>query len=776
MGLRFSRRGLMLSACAAALAGFAHAASSSARATPFPLASVRLKPSIFRDAVDANRAYLMSLEPDRLLHTFRKNASLQPKGARYGGWEARGIAGHTLGHYLSACSLLFAQTGDEQARRRVRYIVGELAECQRAHGDAYVGGTTVERDGEEVDGKIVYEEIRGGEIDSNPFGLNGGWVPLYSWHKVHAGLLDANKHCDDAEALAVARGMGDYMVDVFANLDDAQMQRVLACEHGGINESFAELHVRTGDERFLNLARRFYHRAVLDPLIAQRDQLQGLHANTQIPKVIGLARLHEITGDTNYAAGAQFFWDAVVRHHSFVIGGNSEREFFSAPDVTASLLSDRTCEACNTYNMLRLTRHLWSWRQDGAYFDYYERAHLNHIMAHQHPETGMKVYFMPMTVGGRRQYSTPESLFWCCVGSGMESHAKHGESIYGKTPDTLFVNLFIPSSLDWAERGARFELDTGYPHAEAIDLTLAALERPQRFGVAMRLPAWCAAPTLALNGRRVAFVRRDGYAVLRRRWRRADRLTLTLPMTVRTEAAPDDPRTLALLSGPLVLSADLGPASQLLSTPAPALHEGDPLAALHRVEGEPHAFTLDARPAPLTLRPYFALYDRRTAPYLQRLSDTEWIGRETAFEAAQTQRVALDTRTVDRIALGESASETAHNYRARNDDLFSAESVRGRQAAWGVGNYFEADLAVAPGPLVLFAQYWGQEIDKNFEIKVDGRVLAQERRPGPAQRAFVLQEYPLPPALTRGKRTITVRFETRGTDALVYDLRVLRQV
>jgi uncharacterized protein len=773
-----SRRLLLQGASLAALAwpvSVSAEETAPAFADSFPLAAVRLKPSIFLDAVNANRAYLLSLEPDRFLHNFRVSAGLAPKAPRYGGWEDRGIAGHSLGHYLSACSLTHAQTGDADTRARAAYIVAELAACQRAHGDGYVGGTTVERDGRELDGKIVFEEIRRGEIHAGPFDVNGGWVPLYTWHKVHAGLLAAHQHCGDAAALDVARGLSDYLIGVFAGLDDSQVQSLLAAEHGGLNETYAEMFARTGDERYRDMAERIRHRAVLDPLAEERDALAGLHANTQIPKVIGLARLYEVTGEEAHARAARFFWEHVTEHHSYVIGGNSEREHFAAPDVAAPLLTDRTCEACNTYNMLKLTRHLWRWRQDGAYFDYFERAHLNHIMAHQHPETGMFAYFMPMTPGGRRQYSTPTETFWCCVGSGMESHAKHGESIYGRRGDTLYVNLFAPSSLDWTERGARFELDTNYPNEATIRFRVVEAGRGGRFAIALRLPGWCAAARLSLNGREARFDRRDGYAIVRRGWRDGDELALSLPMAARAAPAPDDADTLAFLSGPLVLAADLGPAHEALKAALPALGDGDALAGLERDEAAgAHVYRLAARGSRLTLRPFYGLYDRRSAPYLRRLDDQQWAAEEAAFAEAERARAALAARTIDCIRLGETESEAAHDYTANQADLMSYQRVGGREAWWGAGHYLDWAMAVSPGVLSLRALYWGEEIDKDFDISVDGVVIARERRAGPPVRDFVAREYPIPANLVRGKASVRVRFTTRGSDAPVYEARMVR--
>lgn len=767
-----SRRALMIAAAGIALApSFAHA-SEETRAEMFPLSAVRLAPSIYLDAVNTNRTYLLSLDPDRLLHNFRKGAGLTPKGDLYGGWEARGIAGHILGHYLSACSLMFAQTGDEQVGARVRYIVAELAACQAAHGDGYVGGTTVERDGAIVDGKVVYEELRRGDVRTGPFDVNGGWVPIYTWHKVHAGLLDAHRHCGNAQALTVAVGLSDHLIGCIGGFDDATMQRFLAAEHGGVNETFAEMYARTGERRYLEMAERLRHRAVLDPLAAEVEQLEGLHANTQIPKVVGLARLHELTGDPTHARAARFFYDRVTQAHSYAIGGNSEREHFGAPNVIASRLTDRTCEACNSYNMLRLTRHLWSWRQDGSYFDYAERAHLNHIMAHQHPRTGMFVYFMPMTPGARREFSTPTDSMWCCVGSGMESHSKHGESIYGRRDDTLFVNLFIPSTLEWTERARRFALETRYPDAEEVTLRVVAPGDRRRFPIALRLPGWCDAPRVAVNGDAVRYEQSGGYAVITRRWRAGDAVTLALPMRLQATQAPDDPQTIAYLSGPVVLAADLGPADQDLTVPTPALRRGDPASGVVR-EGAHVYRAANAHGAALTLRPFYAQHDRRTAPYLKQMSDADWSAHVAAFHAAEAERIALDARTIDVIRLGEAASEAAHAYRANHADLLSYERVSGRQAWWGEGNYFECELAVRPGPMALHALYWGEEVNKNFEIKVDGRTIVNERRADQSERAFVTREYAIAPALTRGKTRITVRVETRGSDAPLYRLRTV---
>lgn len=776
-----TRRAFLASASTLALAGPVLAKTGLAaagpaervQARPLPLKDVRLAPSPYLDAVEANRRYLLTLDPDRLLHNFHAGAGLEPKAPVYGGWEARGIAGHTLGHYLSACALMHAQTGDAAVRERLRYTVAELARCQAAHGDGYVGGTTVERDGEVIDGKIVFEEIRRGEIRTGGFDINGGWVPLYTWHKIHAGLIDAIRHADLAPAMPVMLGMAGYLAAIIEGLDDAQMQKLLAAEHGGLNDSYAETYALTGNPRWLRLAERIYHRAVLDPLAQGRDNLAGLHANTQIPKVIGLARLYELTGERRHADAASFFHAAVMRDHSYVIGGNSEREHFGPPRRLAERVTERTCEACNSYNMLKLARHLYGWEPDAALFDGYERIHLNHLLAHQHPETGMFAYFMPLSAGARRTWSTPDDSFWCCVGSGMETHAKHGESIYWEDERTLFVNLFIPSTAEWREGGMQVALDTEYPFGEEI--VLRTTRAPRRAtALALRLPGWCDAPALRLNGAPVAIEPGTGYARIERRWQAGDRLELTLPMRVRTEATPDDPDLLAFLHGPVVLAADLGPADQPFAGPAPALVAESAAMPLAPVDADRHRFRIDAAwPGPMTMVPFFRQYDRRTAVYLPRFGAAEWEREKAAFLAEQDARRAIAARTVDVIQLGEMQPERDHAFATNHSDLLSWGGRSGRQAWWGVGNYIEFDLDVHPGPMILQVLYWGEEVDKHFIVAVDGEIIATERRAGPPEKRFVAVDYALPERLTAGKAKVRVRFETKGSDAPVYEVRML---
>ena len=776
-----SRRQLLLTAALVSAASACRSPAMAATggrpgAAPLPLSAIRLAPSPFLQAVDANRAYLHLLEPDRFLHNFRTQAGLPPKGDPYGGWEQDTIAGHSLGHYLSACALMHAQTGDPECLARVHYVVSELGACQRAQGDGYVAGFTRKNEAGAIEpGRRVFEEVSRGEIRSARFNLNGSWSPFYNWHKLIAGLLEAERHCGSSEALGIASSLATYIERSLAPLDEARMQTVLETEFGGMNEVLAELHARTSDPRWLTLARRFHHHAVLDPLMAGRDELSYLHSNTQIPKVIGLARLAEIDGDAAELRGARFFWRAVTAGRSYVIGGNSDRENFQEPNSISRYITEQTCESCNTYNMLKLTRLLYAAEPDAAYFDFYERAHLNHILAQQRSD-GMFAYMVPLMSGAAREWSEPFDSFWCCVGTGMESHAKHGDSIYWSDSQGLVVNLYIPSELDWAARHARIVLESGYPLEERVRLRIDAIGGRNAFDIAMRIPAWCPAPTVRLNGKALT-VRRDesGYVRVHRRWQAGDLVELELPMRLRFEPTPDDSATVALLHGPLVLAADLGPASSPFDGPEPALVGDDPLASITATKADLAHYETRAigRPTDLSLAPFFNQHDRRTAVYFKRYTPAEWQATLMLRAAESRHAAELDARSLDIIRLGLEGDEKAH---ALSSEISYAVSYRfrpGRDAR--TGGFLEFDAAVREEPLVLRATYWGGERDRRFHIEADGLQIATQALDGEQPGEFIERDYALPAQSLAGKSRIRIRFQPESgyTAGPIFGCRIL---
>ncbi len=759
------RRAFLMSSATVPMLALPAAAQSGAglpaKARPFPLSAVRLRPSDFSRAVEVNRAYLMRLSPDRLLHNFHKFAGITPKAPVYGGWESDTIAGHTLGHYLSALALTHAQTGCAECATRAAYIIGELAKCQAANGDGYVAGFTRKRkDGTVVDGKEIFPEIMRGDIRSAGFDLNGCWVPYYNWHKLYTGLFDVIDHIGPSEqAMAIATGLGGYIDKVFAALNDEQVQKLLACEYGGLNESFAELHARTGDARWLRLAERIYDKRNLDPLTQRQDQLANFHANTQVPKLIGLARLHEITGKPEQATAARFFWEQVTRHHSYVIGGNADREYFSAPDTIAQHITEQTCEHCNTYNMLKLTRHLYGWQPDGALFDFYERAHLNHVMAQQEPVNGGFTYMTPLMTGTKRDFSARDGEeFWCCVGTGMESHAKHGESIFWTGDDALIVNLYIPADATWKERSATLGLETAYPFAGEATLTFATLGKTGTFPVALRVPGWAKGREVLVNGKPADAASAGGYAIVTRRWKAGDTVTIRLPLDLRLESAPGDAQTIAVLRGPLVLAADLGRADGEWDKPDPAMVGDDLLATFSPVAAEEaqYATTGLIRPADLTFVPFYRQYDRRSAVYFKRFTDAQWKVQEAAFLAEQARQKDLAARSVDVMHLGEMQPERDHALTSEISYPLVYRGRNGRDAR--TGGFFEFAMAVKPGPLILQATYWGDERKRSFDILIDNQRVATQTLEADKPGSFFDVDYPVPQALTKGKTRVKVRF------------------
>ena len=510
--------------------------------------------------------------------------------------------------------------------------------------------------------------------------------------------------------------------------------------------------------------------------MAGRDELAFLHANTQIPKLIGLARHAELTDDAGELAGARFFWQAVTGGRSYVIGGNSDRENFQETGSLSRYITEQTCESCNTYNMLKLTRRLFAAEPQSAYFDYYERAHLNHILAHQRARDGAFAYMVPLMSGSAREWSEPFDSFWCCVGTGMESHSKHGDSIFWLGDGTLFVNLYIPATLDWTDRGVRVSLETAYPFGERVTLRFESAGDADPLEVALRLPGWCTAPAARVNGRPVDAVRgAGGYLRLRRAWRAGDTVELDLPMRPRLESTPDDPSTVALLHGPLVLAADLGPAEAPFEGPEPALVGDDPLASVVASDAAQSKFRTRglAQPSDLELAPFFGLYDRRTAVYFKRYTPAEWRAALAVRAAERERAAALDARSVDVIRLGVEDDERRHRL---SSDISYAVSYRfrpGRDAR--TGGFLEFDAAVRAEPLILRATYWGGERDRVFHVEVDGVRIATERLHGEHPGEFIERDYALPLEQVQGRKIVRIRIqpETGYTAGPVFGCRVL---
>ncbi len=521
----------------------------------FPLTDVRLQDGPFLEAQKNDEAYLLKLEPDRMLHNFRVNAGLEPKAPVYGGWESVAMwadiraQGHTLGHYLSAVSMMYASTGHEEMKQRADYIVGELKDCQDA----------------DKTGLICAFPDKSTQIDNMVAGRRAVGVPWYTQHKIFAGLRDACFFTGNPTASEVMVKLADWAANTTQGMTDEQFQRMLGAEHGGMNEVLADVYTISHDEKHLALAERFCHQAILKPMSEGQDTLNGLHSNTQIPKIIGFERLYQLTGKPEYHAAAEFFWKTVTGTRSFATGGNGDNEhFFPITDFAHHLSSAKTMETCCSYNMLRLTRILFMGDPQAAYADYYERTLHNAILGSQDPDTGMMTYFQSTRPGYIKLFCTPYDSFWCCTGTGIENHSKYGDSIYfqgspeGPERDGLYVNLFIASTLNWKEKGVTIKQVTSFPETGKTRLEIDAIS-PQKFAMNLRHPAWAATATVRVNGRGVESSHKPGsYIALNRHWKSGDVVEVDLPMNLRTEPLPGANDTAAVLYGPLVLVGALG--------------------------------------------------------------------------------------------------------------------------------------------------------------------------------------------------------------------------
>ncbi|KAI0404639.1 hypothetical protein F4802DRAFT_225616 [Xylaria palmicola] len=564
----------------------------------FDLSQVQLSDSRWLDNQNRTLTYIKWVDVERLLYVFRSNHKSSTKGAASnGGWDdpTFPFRSHMQGHFLTAWAQCWATLQDKTCRDRATYFVAELAKCQANNGNAgfaagYLSGFP----------ESDFTLLETGK-------LTNGNVPYYVIHKTMAGLLDVWRHIGDANAKAVLLSLASWVNKRTAKLSNSQMQSVMNTEFGGMNDILTEIYYWTGDSQWLAVAQRFDHAAVFNPLASNQDKLDGLHANTQVPKWIGAAREYKLTGTSRYLDIARNAWDIAVNHHSYAIGGNSQSEHFHASDAIAGYLTSDTAEGCNTYNMLKLTRELWATNPSASYFDFYERALLNHLLGQQNPKDshGHITYFTPLNTGGTRgvgpawgggTWSTDYDSFWCCQGTGVETNTKLMDSIYGYDASSLYVNLFTPSKLTWPERSVTVSQETNFPVGDTATLTIAG---SGTWAMKIRIPSWTSGATISVNGQQQSVTTKPGaYAAISRIWSSGDTVTVKLPMSLRLIAANDNNGLAAVAYGPTVLAGNYG-SSSLKRTPALSL------SSLKRRGSTSLDFTGTADGATVTLSPFY---------------------------------------------------------------------------------------------------------------------------------------------------------------------------
>ena len=786
----------------------APAANGRVVARPVPLTRVRITGGPLRRAQDADRKYLLELEPDRMLAFYRTRAGLTPRAAPYGGWDGpgRNLTGHIAGHYLSAVSLMYAATGDARFKDRAHYLVRELALVQAKNGDGYLSALE--------GGREAFAKLSHGEIHSAAFDLNGLWSPWYTLHKTFAGLRDAYRHTGSRDALEVEERFAQWAARVLAPLDTAQIAKMLNTEHGGMNEVLADLHADTGDARWLALSRRFEHHAFTDALARHQDNLPGKHVNCQIPKLIGSAARYGYEGDGTDLITSSFFWDCVAQHHSYATGGQGLDEYFGFPDRLSHRVDGRAAESCCVYNMLKLSRRLFSFRPDVSYADFHERMLFNHALASFDPDGVRMSYMVPVGRSEQQEYQGMFEDFTCCMGTGMENHALHGEGVYYESPDTVWVNLFVPSTAE-LQNGTRLTTETDFPDGERVKITMTG-HAARRFTLAIRRPGWAGDDfVLSVNGEGIAVSQaaslrpggaggRDlgldhgtlppsSYVVLERSWRAGDVIELKIPKTLRLEPTPDDRTVSAIMWGPLVLAADLGPRrekpeeSPAIASPALVVDDRPIAGWLTPADGRAGDFRATgvarqiASPndaaSDVKLAPFYRTHGRTYGVYFDVLTRNEFDAQVAARAAEGERRRKLEAASVAFVQPGQPADEQAFDYRSEPS---TRPVVRtGQRTGRGGAGTFSFEVPVeARGPQALVLTYHndlGLPVLAKFEIQVDGTSLAHYE-PNLSATGFWDATYTLPPAALAGKSKVTIRFVASPDSRIapVYGIRITR--
>jgi DUF1680 family protein len=762
----------------------------------FPLSDVILLDGPFKHARDLNIEVLLEYDVDRLLAPYRKEAGLPEKAKSYPNWS--GLDGHVGGHYLSAMAMNYAATGNAECKRRMDYMLSELYSCQEANalnnsdwGIGYVGGFP--------NSKNLWSAFKKGDFDI----YFSAWAPFYNLHKMYAGLRDAWLYCNNEDAKKMFIKFCDWGISITSALTEDQMQQMLNMEHGGMCEIFADAYQITGEEKYLMAAKRFSHRALLDPLSQGIDNLDNKHANTQIPKFVGFERIAELCHDEKYDRAGCFFWETVTANRSLAFGGNSRREHF--PSATSCIdfvnVNDGP-ESCNSYNMLKLTQDLSRIHSSAKYVDYYERTLFNHILSSQHPRHGGYVYFTPARPRHYRVYSAPNEAMWCCVGTGMENHSKYNQFIYTHSKDTLYLNLFIASELNWKDKGVILKQETNFPYEEQTKLTV--IEGSSNFKLMVRYPSWVGKGSLKItvNGKAVSYsVSPSSYAGIERNWAKGDVVQVMLPMHNAIEHLPNVPDYVAFMHGPILLGAKTGTedlkgliaddgrwgqyagGEYLPVDKAPILIEDDIqniADKLQPVKDKSLNFTLNVKminPVPVTLEPFFQIHDARYLMYWLALTNVGYKTYLDSLAEIEKQKLTLEKRTIDFVAAGEQQPETDHALQKENSGTGNNLNEFWRDAR-GTG-YFSYDMATnSEINLSLFVRYWGAEWgNRKFDIYIDDAKLVTEDNTGRwNQSMFKDVVYPIPDSMVRGKSHVRVKFQALpGTSAgAVYGIRLLR--
>ena len=763
----------------------------------FNLNDVTLLEGPFKTALDLNTETLLKYDVDRLLAPFRKAAGLAPKAASYSNWE--NLDGHIGGHYLSALAMTWAVTQDQRIKQRIDYMLGELKACQDKNGSGYAGGV--------VNSAAVWNNIKNGSFGAaGQFEIAGAWVPWYNVHKMFAGLRDAWYYTGSRQAKEMFLAFCDWGLTIISGLSDVQMEKMLDTEYGGMNEVYANAYEISGNQKYLNAAIRFSHNTILTSLSNKQDNLNNLHANTQVPKVVGYSVVARNSQDARFLTASNFFWDRVVNYRSLAFGGNSMNEHFRA-DNNLYLELVEGPETCNTNNMLKLSENLFIMEQLAKYGDYYERALYNHILASQHPQTGGYVYFTPARPEHYRVYSTPGLDMWCCVGTGMENHAKYGSFIYANTDDALYVNLFIASELNWKAKNITVKQTTNFPGEETSTLTINT-SSPAGFKLRIRYPWWIGQGGMKVTvngtGTNYAADKSSGsFVEIDRIWNNGDKVQISMPMDIYVETIPNVSGVVAIMRGPVLLCAETETESGLRifgdgsrmghvadgarididNTPVIISEPEEIIAKLQAMQTAGGSFTVPGLSSngDVVLKPFFQAHGNRYMMYWMAMTQEEYDQLLIDRELKDQAQLILENRTVDRVTPNTQTEAGQGRFTSSNSSSGTHQGENWRDA--NNGGYFQYVMDTrGETDLSLMVRYWGNEgawFSRTFDILIDDQKLVTETVSGSRFgniNEFVNVEYPINSGLLTGKTAVTVRFQCSGGNIAggVFNVRLLK--
>ena len=747
----------------------------------FPLGDITLMDGPLKHARDLNVQVLLKYDCDRMLAPYRKEAGLQPRKPSYPNWD--GLDGHVGGHYLTALAIN-AATGDEECRKRMEYMISELQLVLDANNQRhetwchnYIGGVP-------NSAKMWTAFSKG---DFGPY--FGTWAPFYNIHKMYAGLRDAWLYCGNEQAKNLFLKFCDWAVDITRDLNDEQMERMLGNEHGGMNEVLADAYAITGEQKYMDCARRFSHRQLLVPLENGKDCLDNMHANTQIPKVIGYQRIAELAHDMQYHNASEYFWEIVTRQRSLAFGGNSRREHFPTKENCIDYINDIDGpESCNTYNMLKLTEDLNRVKPNGMYGDFYETAMFNHILSAQHPQHGGYVYFTPARPRHYRNYSAPNKAMWCCVGTGMEDHGKYGQFVWTHDKgvkaenDALYVNLFVASELNWKDRKMVIRQQTAFPYAETSVVEVA--KGKGTFILKVRKPSWCDDFTVKGVGFDTDSYEENGFVCIKRKWKKGDQVKISMPMHAYIKPMVNVPQYVAIMYGPIMLGMKTGNedmrsliaddsrfgqyagGKKLALDKAPILlpkHLDDIAKDLKPIPGKPLHFKLATHMENAIegeLQPFFEIHDSRYMMYWLALGENDYKAYMQKLADEEKARQALENRTVDKVSPGEQQPETDHRMETDNSEKGNTEGIFFRDAK--NGHYFSYLMQTkGETDLSLQLKFWGQDEwrTSEFDIYIDDRLMTSVNNSHRWRTTqFKTVDYAIPSELVKGKKEVRVKF------------------